>query len=68
MEVPWDDPLSDVLHAEWKVIANDLKAVSEFPVQKHYFHTTITQPSIHCFADARFVLNTLSLQEPLVFI
>jgi len=48
--VALDDPLNEEFHAEWKVIANNLKAQNS--VRRCYFQTTITQPFAHCFADA----------------
>ena len=51
-KIAWDEPLNEELHAEWKIIANDLKAASELSVTRCYCHSSITQPSIHCFADA----------------
>ena len=51
-KIAWDEPLNEKLHAEWKVITNDLKAASELSVTRCYFQSAITKPSIHCFADA----------------
>ena len=51
-KIAWDEPLNEELHTEWKVIANDLKAASKHSVTRCYFQSPITQPSIHCFADA----------------
>jgi len=51
-KIAWDEPLDEELHTEWKVIANDLKAASGHSVTRRYFQSPMTQPSIHCFADA----------------
>ena len=50
-KIAWNESLNEELHAEWKIIANDLKAASELSVMRCYFQSSITQPSIHCFAD-----------------
>ena len=51
-KIAWDEPRNEELHDELKIIANDLKAASELSVTRCYFQSSITQPSIHCFADA----------------
>ena len=51
-KIAWDEPLNEEFHAEWKVIATGLKAASELSVKRCYYQFAITQPSIHCFADA----------------
>ena len=51
-KIAWDEPLNKELHAEWKTIANYLKEASELSVTRCYFQSSITQPSIDCFADA----------------
>ena len=52
LKVTWDEPLSDELQAEWKEVATDLKKAKQFSVSRCYFDVCITDPSIHCFADA----------------
>jgi len=51
-KIAWDEPLVEELHTQWKVTAIDLKAASDHSVTRCYFQSPITQPSIHCFADA----------------
>ena len=51
-KITWDEPLNEDHQAEWKDIATNLKETTGLSVQRCYFNKPITQPTIHCFADA----------------
>jgi len=50
--VGWDEPLNNNLSKNWVEIAYDLKQSAEYFVERCYFPAHVTQPTIHCFADA----------------
>ena len=52
LKITWDEPLNNDLQAQWRDIATDLKATSQFSVSRRYSNVCISQPTIHCFADA----------------
>jgi len=51
-KIGWDEPLNDDLSKNLVDIANDLKQSAEYFIERRYFPTHVTKPTIHCFADA----------------
>jgi len=52
LKITWDEPLDNDLQAQWRDIATDLKATTQFSVSRRYFNVCMSYPTIHCFADA----------------
>ena len=52
LKVTWDEPLNDDIQTQWRDIATNLKEATQFTVSRCYFNTCMTDPVIHCFADA----------------
>ena len=52
LKVTWDELLNDDIQAQWRDIATNLKEATQFTVSRCYFNAYMTDPVIHCFADA----------------